>query len=387
MSAANRDMSGPDVLRAYQRLATSGARAVASFDIGGRLHLAIPQLAVDVDGTPADMNGGDSDVDAIVYAWDDAGSAPGFAEVQRLPVHGGEDVEPFVIDGTPYLAVAGIRSGHGPYDMHTTSTVYRWDAGRFVPHQQIPTFAAKLWRYFAFDGRHFLVVAAGVAPELADGDPSSTIYEWDGTTFEPTQALTSIWAYDWEYFELDGERFLGLSDHVLGMRLHRWRGGRFERDHDIGGPGARDMAFRYIGDEAYLACAHLTSPSGLWRWDGERFALSQEFEGVGGRRFRFVDAADGLHLVRVNFIAGTREHPVAALDSQIYRWDGAGFVVGGSFPTSGGTDAAFFSVGDDAYLAVSNSLTADIRFGADSVVYCWDEIIRDTARTGDGRHG
>jgi hypothetical protein len=357
-------------LREHQRLATSGARAVASIAIGGRSYLAIPQLAEDVAGAPADMNGGNSDVDAVVYGWRE--DEEDFREIQRLPVHGGEDVEPFTIDGDHYLAVACIRSGHGPYDMHPNSTVYRWNHGRYEVHQEIPTFAAKLWRHFSFEGRHFLVVAAGVAPEFATGEPGSTVYEWSGERFEPFQTLPSVWAYDWEFFELESCRYLGLSDHVTGMQLFRWRDGRFEPFQSLGEAGARDMAFRRIAGSAYLACANLLGPSQIYRWSGESFAPCQSLDGAGGRRFKFVQIGDGLHLVRINFISGPREHPVTQLASQIYTWAGDRFALSATFATSGGTDAAHIRHGAHDYLVVSNSLSEEVRFRTDSIVYRWD---------------
>jgi hypothetical protein len=57
----------PDLLHPIQEIDTSGARAVAPFVLDAAQYLAIPQLAQDIDGQPADMNGGDSDVSLIVY--------------------------------------------------------------------------------------------------------------------------------------------------------------------------------------------------------------------------------------------------------------------------------------------------------------------------------
>jgi hypothetical protein len=369
-------------LHEFQRLPTSGVRAVAQAVIEGRYLLAIPQLAEDIPGAAADMNGGDSDTDLLLYEWRDGA---GFGEVQRLAIHGGEDAEFFTIDGAAYLAVACIRSGHGPYDLHTNSVVFRWRDGGFAPFQEIPTFAAKFWRYFGFDGRHFLVVAAGVAPEVAAGDSRSTIYEWSGDGFEPFQTLPSVWAYGWEYFELAGGRFLGLSDHIAGMHLYRWEDGRFAPFQDLGGSGtdyrdgpagpdgARDMAFRYIDGQAYLACANLLGSSRIYRWDGARFEPFQTFRGTGGRRFRFFEADSGLHLIRINFIRGQKDRPDTQLESQIYTWSGEGFAPAASFVTDGGTDALHFRQGGQDFIAVSNSLSKEIRFRTDSIVYRWGE--------------
>jgi EPTP domain-containing protein len=51
--------TGP--LELVQTLATSGARAVAPYWIGGNLYLAVPQLAEDIPGGLVGMNFGDSD--------------------------------------------------------------------------------------------------------------------------------------------------------------------------------------------------------------------------------------------------------------------------------------------------------------------------------------
>ena len=61
-------VDGRPLLREVQRLATSGARAVEVFEADG-LMLAVPQLALDVPGTPAHMNGGSSDTDLLLWRW------------------------------------------------------------------------------------------------------------------------------------------------------------------------------------------------------------------------------------------------------------------------------------------------------------------------------
>ncbi len=91
-------------LQQVQRLATSGARGVAPFVESGRLFLVVPQLAKDLPGQSADMNGGNSDVDTIVYEWRNRR----FIECQRLPTHGAEDAEFFRIGDRVFLAIACI---------------------------------------------------------------------------------------------------------------------------------------------------------------------------------------------------------------------------------------------------------------------------------------
>jgi hypothetical protein len=149
-------------LQQVQRLATSGARAVAPFVASGRLFLVVPQLAEDLPGQSADINGGNSDVDTIVYEWRNRR----FIECQRLPSHGAEDAEFFRIGDRVFLAIAFLRAGRGPYVMSTRSVLYEWREDRFVALQEFASFAAKQWRHFTIGDRHFLALAQGVAIPL-----------------------------------------------------------------------------------------------------------------------------------------------------------------------------------------------------------------------------
>ena len=83
----------PNKLEPHQSLETSGARGVEPFELDGRVFLAIPQLSEDIQGDPPNMNGGNSDLDAIIYRWEDGR----FAEYQRIPTHGGEAASFFSI--------------------------------------------------------------------------------------------------------------------------------------------------------------------------------------------------------------------------------------------------------------------------------------------------
>jgi hypothetical protein len=55
--------------------------------------------------------------------------------------------------------------------------------------------------------------------------------------------------------------------------------------------------------------------------------------------------------------------------SYVYRWQDEKLEKVDEFATYGATDAAAFTVDGQVYVAVSNSLTRDIRFEEDSVIY------------------
>jgi hypothetical protein len=357
-------------LAEWCRIPTSGARAVEPFRLDGMSLLAIPQLATDILGQPAQMNGGDSDTELLLLRQ----TIDGYEPFQTVPAPGGEDAEFFRIDDRAFLATASIRRGHGPYEFGTESTVYCWTGSRFAPFQAFPGFAAKQWRHFTLAGVHFLALAQGVAlPGTESVNRPSQIFRWDGESFQPFQEIPSQWAYNWHAFSLDGTDFLAHADHVMPSRLYRWDGSGFVVHQELAGEYGRAFAsFRADGTD-YLLVACLLSPSRLLRWDGERFVAHAVLDGLGAREFAVLHGRHGLYVLRVNFILGTPASPTTALASQLYQWQDGKLVVVEEFPTFGGTDVAVYADEQGPLVAVSNSLSADVRFATDTLVYRFTE--------------
>lgn len=354
------------LLSQFCRLPTSGARAVEPFELDGSSWLAVPQLAEDAPATPAGMNAGNSDTRLLLFRR----SANSYELHSTLEAPGGEDAEFFVLDGRAFLAVACIRSGTGPYDYATPSRLFEWRGDRFDVVQEFLGYAAKQWRHLAIDGRHFLALAQGVAlPGHEDVSLPSTIYEWSGTEFVPFQTIQSRWGYNWHDLTVQGRRFLAHADHVAPSMLYEWDGTAFAAHQVLAEQAGRAFASFTADDVSYLLVAHLLDSSELLRWDGSTFVHHQTLEGPGGREWAVLARQADTYVVRVNFITGTPQQPHTQLDSTVYRWEGDHLKVVEVFPTSGGTDAAFIADPDGPLLAVANSLTADIRFRTDSVIY------------------
>jgi hypothetical protein len=358
---------GPELLQLVQRLETSGARAAEAFVHAGTQYLAVAQFARDVPGRTAQMNGGDSDVDTPVYRWQDGR----FVEHQRLSVPGGEDVEFFRISDRAFLATASLRTGADPYDLNAHSTLFEFVNGRFVAFQSFPTFAAKQWKHFKIGDRHFLALAQGVVIDgVSPVHPSqSCLFEWDGSRFAPFQDVPSAWGYNWEFFEVGGQLLLGYADHIEPSRLLRWNGSVFEDFQYLDGRSGRALCFFETREDCWLAFAKLHEESLLYRWVDNRFSRQQSLRGPGGREFEWFENAGNGYLVQVNFLHGSREAPQTALRSIVYQHVNGTFAIVDTFPTLGGTDATAFEVDNQRYLAVCNSLTADVRFRVDSNIY------------------
>jgi EPTP domain len=358
------------LLTEWCRIQTSGARAVEPFELDGHSVLAVPQLAYDLPNTDAGMNGGDSDTDLLLLRR----TADGYEPWLTVPAPGGEDAEFFRIGGRAFLATASIRSGAGPYRYATESTLYEWNGTEFEPFQRFRTFAAKQWRHFTIGRRHFLALAQGVAlPSTIDDNQPSRVYEWSGERFEPFQDIASQWAYNWHAFEVDGTHFLAHADHVATSRLYRWDDDGFVAHQDLAEAHGRAFASFEADGDRYLLVACLVGASFLLRWDGERFAEHTVLDWPGARELAVLRTDAALYLLRVNFILGTPADPTTALDSQLYRWDDGGFSLVQRFPTLGGTDVAALRDERGPLIAVSNALSEKVRFATDTVVYRFEE--------------
>ena len=355
-------------LKIVQALETSGARAIAPFDLDGVPHLAVPQLATDIPSQPAKVEAGESDgVPVLVYRW----TGERFEERFRLQASGSEDVEPFRIGDDQFLAVANLRSGHGPYDFNVDSMLFRWSGYDFVAVQSFPTFAAKQWRHVEIGARHFLALAQGVdQPGATARNPAqSAIYEWDGQRFRLFQTIESIWGYNWLHVRIGDEDLLAYADHKAPSRILHWTGETFASLQLLDGDGGRAFSTFVIDGTTYLAFARLMDDSVLLKWEGGRFVEHQRLSGAGGREFATLEQDGKRLLFRVDFLTGSREQPRTDLQGHVYRWDGIAMEEIETFPTSGATDIAVLKMAGGSLVAVSESLSPAIRFRQDSHVY------------------
>ena len=348
------------------RIPTTGARAVEPCEVDGQRYLVIPQLAVDVDGEPPGLDGGDSESAKVlvVRVGEDAGV------VATLPVPGGEDAEFFTIGDRHFLAIASIRSGTGPYVLNQPQRIYEWTAGGIRLAFTIDGFAAKQWRHFRIGHRHFLALAQGVPAGGAQDSPRpSTIYEWNDARLELLQVVPSRWGYNWHHLSIEGTHYLAYADHLAPSVLMRWDGARFDVVQDLIASGGRAFADFDVNGEHYLLSACLTGSSRLWRWDGTGFVAQQDLAGTGGREFAVLRQGQDVFVVRVNFIIGGQRNPTAALNSQIYRFDSGQLHLAEEFATTGATDVASWQHGDDTFVAISSGLSADLRFASHTDIY------------------
>ncbi len=357
------------LLKPFQQLPTSGARSVVPFELDGKTYLAIPELAEDNPGQDPDMNGGNSDIYSKIYQW----TKDGFELYQELPCHGGESMNFFKINGQAFLALSNIRTGDYPnYNYNAYSQIYTWDGKKWYPFQQFKTFACKHCYSFEIENRHFLAFAEAVT--LPDQDPSidtsSHIYEWKNGKFELFQSFPSKWGYGWTLIETADQTYLGFADHLGSSILYKWENETFVNAQEFAtnGGGRHFLGFHKDGED-YLAFAILTEDSQIYRRENGVYVPFQTLAGKGGRNFHLLEQADATYLFRTNFITGTKDTPVTALKSQLYKWENGQFEVAEEYMTYGGTETSPFKIGDQVYVAVSNSLNEKVEFNVPSDIY------------------
>ncbi|GAA1942279.1 hypothetical protein [Microbacterium deminutum] len=367
-------MPGP-ILTEVQRLASTGARAVAPFVLGDTRWVAVPQLAVDSPGSPPGINGGSSDAEVLLFR----DGPHGFALAGSLPVGGGEDVEVFRIDRRVFAAVASIRTGSGPYDYATVSPIFEYVESGFRLFQELNTYAAKQLRHFRIGRTHYLGIAQNLPPETRP----SAILRWDGSRFAPFQELESIAGYGIEVFEISGTVFLAHADHLTPSRLYRFDGERFVEHQELVSTGGRAFLLLTEGRDVHLAVGRIDSHSVLLRWQDGRFSSPIPIPGgPGGRAFARLVTDRAVYVVRVDFIHGSPADPQPDLRSHVYRFKGGELREVAGFRTSGGTDVAVLPGGGREF-AVSNGLAAapvpGRTFAADTVIYRLDDDVREEA--------
>ena len=370
MEQSNKTTKGRDeakYLIEHQRLQTSGARCMSTFVISGQRYLIVPQLAQDLPDTPAHMNGGDSDVGAPIFRWDGGR----FVNDGMLPLSGGEDVLFFEFEAGEFLIAAGIRRGRGPFEYNTDQTLYKRVAGDWQPFQTFEAFAAKQWHFFQIRDRAFLALAQGVTlGHIEARNPrQSRIYEWNGSRFVDFQTLEGRWGYNWESFSVEEEHFLCYADHVGDSSVLKWSGASFVPFQVFSASGGRCFRYFGVGGRQFLAFANIQGKSQIYRWDGHGFEIHQELSGSGGREFCIIRNCDELFLVQINFITGEPSAPQTAQRSSLFRWTAGQMNLVEEFPTFGGTEATAFEEDGTVYVAVSNSLTPEVRFRQDSIIY------------------
>ncbi len=360
------------VLIQHQVLETSGAREITPFKINEDEYLAVPQLAYDNLDLPPNMNGG-KDAHVLIFK---KNSENKFELYQSLPGFHNEGAEFFQMNGESYLATCSVAVGsQPPYNNHSTQFLYKWDGTFFKQVQEFKAYASKAWSHFNLDGKDFLALANGVVlPNNKEtNDTSSTLFQWDGENFEKFQSFDTSWAYKFTQFNIGDQKFLGLTDHLKTSQIYKWNGKTFVPFQSFDNEGGRAFYHFKVGSSHYIALANILAPSTIYLWNKGSFELVQTLDGIGGRNFLHFKHKNKDYLLKLVFITGTRQNPKTKQISPLYLFNNGVFEKVDGIVTSGAVSAAKFESKGKDYIAIANSLTEDILFKTNSVIYKLNE--------------
>ena len=263
------------------------------------------------------MNAGNSDTELLLLRR----RAGRYVPFGSLRHPGGEDAEFFRIGDRSFLAVASIRSGSGPYEYTTTSTIHEWTRRRVPP---VPVRSRPTPRSSGSTGRS--------ATAISSGSPR----DWTCRTWRPQPRLDGlrVGRHSFVEFQVDPVA-LGLQlAPVRGRRtvlrrprrpprpslLYRWDGQRLVAHQELlRAPAGHSRTFDRR--RHYLAGGRdYPQPRACCAGTDDRFVPDQRLRGprrAGAQRRR---ERDRLFVIRVNFITGHPTDPEPALNSQVYKW-------------------------------------------------------------------
>jgi len=176
--------------------------------------------------------------------------------------------------------------------------------------------------------------------------------------------------YNWESFQIDGRTFLGYADHVSDSLLFKWDGSAFVPFQSFAPKAGR--CFRFLPSMTNITRLRKYSrrfdavPLG-WR----KIPIASKAERPQRARTPRGQNGQAALLVQINSSRASRL-PETDLRSRIYRWEKDQFSLVEEFATAGATDAAAFRADGRLYLAVSNSLTPEVRFRTDTIIYSFN---------------
>ena len=307
--------STAQLFQPFQTIATIGATAWKFFTIGNSSYLAVANH----------YNGSNYNVDSQIFKFN--GTA--FQPFQTIATHGAVDWEFFTINSnnnnniTSYLAVANKFDGS---TFNINSQIFKFDGAAFQPFQLIATQGALDWEFFTIGNASYLAVA-----NYNNGtrNINSQIFVFNGTAFQPFQAIATHGASDWLFFTIgsSSSSFLAVANRYNGSsnnidsQIFKFNGTAFQPFQAMATHGATDWEFFAIGSNNYLVVANTQEDDTTYNINSQIF----QFDGSVFQPFQFVathGAADWEYFTignaRYLAVANLQDGGTCNINSQIF---------------------------------------------------------------------
>ncbi|XP_071538217.1 uncharacterized protein [Panulirus ornatus] len=217
----------------HRALRTHGAQDVAVWTLGGQTYLAFAN-SYDIVRQTGEISSvvfklQTMTLDGKVYSTYDKVDSATFGS------RNGRGVEAFKIVSRQFVAVANHADDLGNVDIDSDIFVYDVDRAALKPFQRIRTSGARDWIAFSFisgpDAEYFLAVANEYSYDK-DGNKNfevdSVIYKYDNGKFVPFQCIPTFGAREWLVYQGPGGEFvLAVVNSQSGIFFYHYNGWRF----------------------------------------------------------------------------------------------------------------------------------------------------------------
>ncbi|CAG2237657.1 Thrombospondin-type laminin G domain and EAR repeat-containing protein [Mytilus edulis] len=181
-----------------------------------------------------DVKGSSQDVESVIYKWNPSSQL--FEEFQSIMTTGAYDWTYFTVEGYHFLALAQAFNG---ITTLFESRIYVFQKNGFYLFQTMETNGATDWEFFTISGSAFLIVANAYnyGPQNFKNKntylTNSVLYRLniDKKGFERFQVFSTYSAVDWEFFSIDDNSYLIVSNAQNGgneeeqlTTIYRWQG-------------------------------------------------------------------------------------------------------------------------------------------------------------------
>jgi EPTP domain len=246
----------------------------------------------------------------------------------------------------------------------------------FSEHQLIPTKGAHDFEYFEIDGEKYLAVA-NQRSALRDFDTDSVIYKWNGSQFQEFQSIPTKGASDWEAFKVDGVPYIVVAnfrsggDHYQDSKIYKWDGTGFVEFQTIPTAGAYDWEAFTIDGIVYLAVANripfYSNTSRIYRWNGVNFEEFQQVSTINPFDWEFFEIGSKKFLAVAEGNQGTNYNT----DTYVYTWNGSNFILHQRIPSLFANDVDVFAIDGIFYMAIAISGDGHT-YNQNSEIYKWN---------------
>ena len=202
------------------------------------------------------------------------------------------------------------------------------------------------------------------------------------TQLNPFQSIATTGADDWEYFSIDGQSYLAVANErndttsILNSQIFKFNGSAFAPFQSIPAFGVIDIQPFVMDGQSFLALAnHYNYTNGAASWthnlnsqifkfNGSTFTPFQSIPTSGAHDWEYFTIDNQAYLALANFNNDSSFN----INSQILKYNGSAFVPFQSIPTSGATDWKYFNMLNRSYLAVANARDSNTNTNVNSQI-------------------